>query len=85
MNSKIREKQSASFIVKPPSDNEIVHAFYGFIWVLTSLQNFIFAPKFNSLGSVLMPCVGIISLHFKFISGLTNVLLKSFIWKKVNI
>lgn len=29
--------------------------------------------------------VGVISLHFKFISGLTNVLLKGFIWIKVNI
>lgn len=35
--------------------------------------------------TISMPCVGVISLCFKFISGLTNVLLKSFIWKKVNI
>lgn len=41
-----------------------------------------FAPNAYSLKSVSMPCVGVISLHFRFISGLTNVLLKSFIWKK---
>lgn len=53
-----------------------------FAWVQTSLQNFGSAPKFDSLGSVLTICVGVISLHFKFISGLANVLLKGFIWEK---
>lgn len=63
-------------------DKEIVCAFCSFTQVVISLRNFGFAPKFNSLEGVLMPRVGVISLHFKFISGLTNVLLKSFIWKK---
>lgn len=85
MKSKIREKHLASFIIKNLSNNGMVCAFCCFTWVQSSLQNLVFAPKFNNVKSVLIPCLVVISLHFKFSSGLTNVLLRGFIWKKVNI
>lgn len=63
------------------SQSLIVHL-VTFSWVQTALQNFGFAPEFSSLESVLMIHVGVISLHVEFISGLTKVLLKGFIWER---